>query len=93
MNFWGFTPSIFKRLESSFDSFIREATKTNPLKCELYLPFVVDEMLAEGRAEVTVLESEDRWYGVTYAEDKPAVKAAFTEMKKRGDYPSVLLGK
>ena len=59
----------------------------NPLKCEYFLPFVVDELLGEGKADVKVLKSMDKWYGVTYKEDKPVVVAAIQKMKEEGRYP------
>ena len=67
-----------------------ENLRENPLKCEYFLPFVVDELIREGKAEVTVLESKDRWYGVTYREDKPVVVRAIQEMKDQGLYPQNL---
>ena len=66
--------------------------KENPLKCEYFLPFVVDELIREDRAEVKVLTSRDRWYGVTYKEDKPTVVQAVRDMKERGLYPEKLWG-
>ena len=91
MNLWGFTPSIFAELERRFVPFLEKGIVENPMKCEYYLPSVVDQLLSEGKAEVCVMESRDRWYGVTYKEDKPVVKAAFAEMKQEGKYPAVLL--
>lgn len=70
MNLWGFTPSILGELDRRFAAFLEASLPGNPLKCEYFLPFVVDEILKEGKAEVTVLKSKDRWYGVTYKEDK-----------------------
>lgn len=70
--------------------FLDKGLKENPLKCEYYLPGVVGELLAEKKATVNVLPSEDRWYGVTYREDKPVVVKAIEDMKARGDYPQVL---
>ena len=64
--------------------------KKNPLKCEFFLPAVVGELLAEKKAVVSVLKSEDRWYGVTYHEDKAAVTAAIAQMKQSGLYPQKL---
>ncbi len=62
----------------------------NPLKCEYFLPFVVDELLKSGLAEVTVLKSVDRWYGVTYKEDKEMVVKAIKGLKDSGLYPQKL---
>lgn len=62
----------------------------NPLKCEYFLPFVVDELLSEGKADVRVLKSLDRWYGVTYKEDKEVVVKAIQGLKDKGLYPQKL---
>ena len=67
-----------------------ENLKKNPLKCEYFLPFVVDELIREGKAEVTVLKSHDRWHGVTYKEDKPVVMKAMQDLKDAGKYPQNL---
>ena len=88
MNMWGFTEGMFTELKERFADFLEKNLPKNPLKCEYFLPFVVDELLREGRAEVTVLESADRWYGVTYREDKPVVVAAIQNLKKEGLYPT-----
>ena len=90
MNMWGFSRSILDELSARFPSFLEENLETNPLKCEYFLPFVVDELLLEGRATVKVLRTEDRWYGVTYKEDKPQVVAAVRALKERGLYPERL---
>ena len=59
----------------------------NPLKCEYFLPSVVSDLLNEGKATVKVLESEEKWYGVTYQEDKQMVTDAIQAMKEKGLYP------
>lgn len=87
MNMWGFTGSILKELDSRFSTFLKENLPVNPIKCEYFLPFVVDELLKEGKAEVTVLKSVDRWYGVTYKEDKEMVVKAIQALKDAGLYP------
>ena len=87
MNMWGFTSSILQELNNRFARFLEEKKKKNPLKCEYFLPFVVDELLKENKAEVTVLKSPDRWYGVTYKEDKPVVVEAIKNMRSAGLYP------
>lgn len=87
MNMWGFTGSILKELDSRFSTFLKENLPVNPIKCEYFLPFVVDELLKEGKAEVTVLKSVDRWYGVTYKEDKAMVVKAIQALKDAGLYP------
>lgn len=90
MNMWGFSADILKELRDRFSKFLDENLEKNPLKCEYFLPFVVDELLAEGKADVTVLKSMDKWYGVTYKEDKPMVVAAIQSLKDSGLYPQNL---
>lgn len=90
MNMWGFTKSIIGELEKRFSAFLKENLPVNPLKCEYFLPNVVDELLKAGKAEVTVRKSVDRWYGVTYKEDKAVVVNAIRELKDRGLYPRKL---
>ncbi len=90
MNMWGFTASILKELKERFPLFLKENLKKNPLKCEYFLPSVVGELLKEGKATVEVLKSEDKWYGVTYKEDKPVVVAAIQKLKDEGRYPQKL---
>jgi hypothetical protein len=90
MNLWGFGKSIMREIEAGFGAFLKEGIKTNPFKCEYFLPSVVSRLLDEDRATVDVLTSRDRWYGVTYKEDKPLVEAAIRKMKKEGLYPENL---
>lgn len=90
MNMWGFTESIMIELKQRFGKFLNDNLEKNPLKCEYFLPFVVDELLTEGRATVEVLKSMDKWYGVTYKEDKPYVVAAIRALKEQGLYPEKL---
>lgn len=90
MNMWGFTASILKELKEKFPAFLKEGLKENPLKCEYFLPDVVGNLVKEGKASVAVLKSLDRWYGVTYKEDKEAVMAAIQGLKDAGCYPAKL---
>mgnify|MGYP001274207796 FL=1 len=90
MNMWGFTESILKELQKHFPAFLEKGIRENPLKCEYFLPEVVSGLLADGKATVAVLSSSDKWYGVTYKEDKPVVVAAIRSMKDRGIYPEKL---
>lgn len=90
MNMWGFSVSMLKMLKEKFPDFLEDNLKKNPLKCEYFLPFVVDELLKEGRATVQVLKTEDRWYGVTYQEDKETVVNAIQMLKNQGIYPENL---
>jgi len=90
MNFWGFTASMMKEMEARFPAFLDKAMVENPMKGEYFLPGVVDQLIQEGKAEVKVLKSMDRWYGVTYKEDKESVVDALQAMKDKGEYPDVL---
>ncbi len=87
MNMWGFTESFMKELEAGFEPFLKKGLEENPLKCEYFLPGVVDELIKAGKAEAAVLKSFDRWYGVTYKEDKKNVMEAVARMKAEGLYP------
>lgn len=89
MNCWGFTPDIFKYLEVSFEEFLSAPTD-NPLKRECYLPMSVGEIMRKGLCEVTVYDSSDAWYGVTYHEDKEKVKASINKLINDGLYPNKL---
>ena len=90
MNFWGFTSSMMREMEERFPAFLDKAMVENPMKGEYFLPGVVDQLIQEGKAEVKVLKSMDRWYGVTYKEDKESVVDALQSMKDKGEYPDVL---
>lgn len=90
MNMWGFTASMLREIQKGFPAFLEEGLKVNPMKCEYYLPSVVSNLLAEKKATVTVLTSSDKWYGVTYKEDKPFVQAAIKGLKDSGLYPQNL---
>jgi len=92
MNLWGFQHSYLDEAWSRFPAFLDRALRENPLKAEYFLPSVVSQLIEEGRARVKVLRSGDRWYGVTYQQDKPAVTAAIAEMTARGLYPEDLWG-
>ena len=90
MNMWGFTASFLQEIEKGFAAFLEEGLQANPMKCEYYLPKVVSDLLAADKATVKVLTSADKWYGVTYKEDKPLVVAAIKNMKESGLYPNKL---
>ena len=90
MNMWGFTRGYLDEAMARFPAFLERTLQTNPLKGEFYLPTVVSQLLQEGKAKVRVLESKDKWYGVTYKEDKPVVVAALQSMRKAGIYPKAL---
>lgn len=90
MNLWGFTPSILETLESEFPHFLDETIANDPMEGEYFLPSVVDGMIQKGLAQVKVLASPDKWYGVTYKQDKPVVAAAMKAMTDSGVYPQRL---
>ncbi len=90
MNMWGFNRSFLTEAEARFPAFLDKALRENPAKAEYFLPAVVSQLLEEKRARVKVLRSEDKWYGVTYREDKPAVVAALAEKTASGLYPERL---
>lgn len=90
MNMWGFYPSIFHELDGAFKAFLKENIESNPLKSEFFLPSMIEQLLRENKATVQVLKSLDRWYGVTYREDKPVVMAAIQKLKDDGLYPEKL---
>ena len=87
MNMWGFQPELVSILQERFPAFLKEAMTSNPMKGEYLLPTVVRDLLLEKKAAVTVLSSPDKWYGVTYREDKPGVMQAMQEKTKAGIYP------
>lgn len=87
MNLWGFTPSYLDECKRRFPAFLDKNLSPNPEKCEFLLPTVVSELIGEGRADVKVIENVDKWYGVTYKEDKAAVVEAFRALKANGVYP------
>ncbi len=92
MNMFGFTPSFLDALEAGFVPFLRQEVPQNPGKKEYLLPMSVSELLHAGKATVKVLSSPDRWYGVTYAADKPGVVKALADMTAQGKYPDGLWG-
>jgi hypothetical protein len=91
MNLWGFTPELFTELERRFPLWLAEnGTKE---KSEWYIPFVVDELIREGKAGCKVLPTESSWFGVTYRDDKPYVMAEIKKLVDAGEYPENLLAK
>lgn len=87
MNLWGFTPDLFGYIEKGFKEFLK-ANIITP-KSEYYLPSVVSELIGNGEKQVEVLVAEDKWYGVTYKEDKQLVVNAITKMVNDGLYPNI----
>ncbi len=90
MNLWGFTRSFLDEALARFPAFLDKTLAEDPEKGEYFLPTVVSQLIDEGKARVKVLRSEDKWYGVTYREDKPAVVAAIAEKTASGLYPDRL---
>ena len=90
LNLWGFTRSFLDEAWARFPVFLDKALRENPNKAEYYLPSVVSQLIGEDKARVKVLRSEDKWYGVTYREDKPSVTAALAEKSASGLYPENL---
>lgn len=92
MNLWGFTESFLREDTARFAAFLDKALAENPMKGEYFLPSVVSQLIDEGKARVKVLTSHDKWYGVTYQEDKPLVMKALAEKTAQGQYPDGLWG-
>ena len=90
MNLWGFTPSFLAELEKRFPGFLDTLAVKNPEKAEYFLPLAVEDLLREDKATVKVLQSPDKWFGVTYAADKPVVVAALKEKTAAGLHPDGL---
>ena len=90
MNLWGFGKSFLEEADRRFAGWLDVNLAKNPLKCEYFLPLVVTELLEEGKARVQLLHSADKWYGVTYREDKPVVVDAIARMTREGLYPEDL---
>lgn len=88
MNMWGFTPEYFDYSEAEFIKFLN-ANQDKP-KAEFFIPLVVNELIVTGKAEVKVLDTPSKWFGVTYADDRPSVVAKINELIEKGEYPSKL---
>ncbi len=89
MNMFGFTPSIFSELQAQFPHFL-ERSSHNLLKAEFFLPDVVNQLIQQGKAQVKVLPTGEKWFGVTYPEDRPFVQSAIRDLIQRGVYPENL---
>ena len=88
MNMWGFTPDYFDYSEKEFIKFLNE--RGNELKSEFYIPTVVNNMISDGSATLAVRETPSKWFGVTYAADRPATVARFRQLADEGVYPEKL---
>jgi NDP-sugar pyrophosphorylase family protein len=90
MNLWGFQTSILDEIENRFAAYLDANLPVNPLKCEYFLPLIPNALIQEGKGTVKVLDTHEKWYGVTYKEDMPRVQAAIARMKEQGVYPAEL---
>ena len=90
MNLWGYKKSIIDEIDKGFRHFLEKLPEKDPLKAEYFLPAVVEELLQSKKAEFKVLNSKDKWFGVTYKEDKPMVVSAIREMVDKKIYPAKL---
>ena len=89
MNFWGFTPWIFEEMEAYFTAFL-QGLAPDELKAECLLPVLVDKLITEGKLDVSVLDTDAVWFGVTYKEDRPIVEAELKKLHESGAYPPSL---
>lgn len=87
MNYWGFTPHIFKQLKPLFKQYLQDHLKENPMKAEYVIPTAIGQLLEKNEVTVKVIASPDQWYGVTYQEDKPLVMEKLKEYKDQDIYP------
>ena len=90
MNCWCFPAGILGEIEKYLKEFLENEVPSNPLKSEFFLPFLVRDMLSEKKCTVDVLETADKWFGVTYKEDKPDVVKSVSELVNNGTYPENL---
>ena len=89
MNFWGFTPDVIKKCKSGFYAFLKSNLSENPLRCEYYITDVIADLVTSDGVEIEVMESYDRWYGVTHRADKAEILAELDTFIKEGRYPDV----
>lgn len=90
MNMWCFGLSMMREIEARFAAFLRTSIPVNPLKCEYFLPLVPNQLIAEGRATIQVLDTNEKWYGMTYQNDLATVVSAIAAMRREGRYPAAL---
>lgn len=90
MNMWGLTPGFMHTLEEGFEAFFKEKVPENPMKAEYLLPIYIGELLREKKITVKALETHDKWFGVTYAEDRPLVVENVRELIRNGVYKADL---
>ena len=87
MNFWGFTPDYFAHSNEFFKTFLSDEKNMANLKSEFFIPLMVDKLINDGTATVEVLDTNSKWFGVTYPEDRPEVVAKFEKLGADGVYP------
>jgi hypothetical protein len=87
MNFWGFDCDFIDRLEERFPAFFRHVLPTNTERAEFSLPIEIADMIDKGECSVKVIETKDRWHGVTSRADHKGVVEAFCQLLERGEYP------
>lgn len=87
INMWGFGTSMMDAIEEYFVPFLDANLSKNPLRCEYYLPYVVNRLIQDKRATVPVLPCGEKWYGITYLEDLPVVRSTIEGLRQRGEYP------
>lgn len=92
MNLWCFGETMLGEIETRFSTFLQENLPINPLTCEYFLPLVPNLMIRENAARFRVLETGEKWYGMTYRADLAHVQRAVSEMKRAGEYPAQLWG-
>ena len=90
MNMWGFFPDYVEKIDTKWNEFLNKSVPENPMKSEFLIPIVTDALIKEGNANVKLLSSNEKWFGVTYQEDKPGVKAGIKALKDKGLYPEDL---
>ena len=88
LNFWGFAPGIFDHLEDQFQDFLKE--RIGEPKAEFYIPSVVDRLVHEGKCRVRVLHSPEKWFGMTYSQDRAQVVERIRQLTEQGVYPEKL---
>ena len=90
MNMWGFTPDYFEHSEAYFKAFLSDPANMRNLKSEFFIPLMINKLITEGTATCQVLDTTSQWFGVTYAEDRPATVSRIAALVAEGTYPSPL---
>ena len=90
MNMWGFTPDYFQYSEEYFKQFLSDPKNIENLKSEFFIPLMVNKLITEGTSTCKVLDTTSKWFGVTYAEDRPETVARIQALVDAGEYPSKL---